>query len=151
MGIVKYFNEMTETVRCRNCFFFFEFSLEDIFSLLLEIKEGREREALMWERNMDWLPPVSTLTEDQTCKPGMCPDLASNLQTCTLSVYGTMLQPTEPHWPGQDVEIFTNQIFIYIMLWYRLPNLWHDLKDRVMKGKVNQASINTHQFYKITA
>ena len=30
---------------------------------------GREE-----ERNIDWLPPVHALTQDQTCNLGMCPD-----------------------------------------------------------------------------
>ena len=45
----------------------------------------------MWERNIDWLPPILALTRDPTA-PGYC--------ACNLSVGGTTLQPTEPRWPG---------------------------------------------------
>ena len=49
-------------------------------ALILEKGEGREKER---ERNIDvgnvdWLPPICTLTVDGTCKPGMCPDQESN-------------------------------------------------------------------------
>ena len=34
-------------------------SPEDMFLLILERDKGGEREAtVMWERNMDWLPPI---------------------------------------------------------------------------------------------
>ena len=56
----------------------------------------REGEREMWERNIDQLPSVNALGRDQTCNLGMC--LTRNW-THNLSVYGTMLQPTEP--PGQ--------------------------------------------------
>ena len=59
-------------------------------------KRERERER---ERDIDWLPPIYTLTRDPTHKPGMCPDWESNLQLFFPLVYGMVLQPTEP--PGQ--------------------------------------------------
>ena len=34
----------------------------------------------MWERNIDPLPPVYSLTGDRTCNPGMCADWEWNLQ-----------------------------------------------------------------------
>ena len=42
-----------------------------------ERKEGREREGEK-EKNVNWLPPVCTLTRDLTCNLGMCPDQESN-------------------------------------------------------------------------
>ena len=39
-----------------------------------------ERETLMWEGNIDWLPPICTSTGDQTHNLGMCPDWGSDLQ-----------------------------------------------------------------------
>ena len=53
--------------------------------------EEKRRDTLMWERNIDQLPPVYTLTGDQTCNLDMCPNRGSNTH---LLVYGTMLQPT---------------------------------------------------------
>ena len=63
-------------------FLFFKSSPEDIFSLLLEREErrGEGRETLMWERSVDWLPPVSTWNRDWTHNLCMCPDQASNPQ-----------------------------------------------------------------------
>ena len=52
----------------------------------------------MWERNIDQLPPVYTLTRDWTRNPGMCLDQELNPQP--FLVHGMTLQPTEP--PGQD-------------------------------------------------
>ena len=42
-------------------------------------REG-ERETLMWERNINWLPPLHTLTGDQTHHLGMRPDRGLNPQ-----------------------------------------------------------------------
>ena len=46
-----------------------------------EKQGGGERETLMRERNIDQLPPIHTLTEDQTHNLGMCPDRGLNPQT----------------------------------------------------------------------
>ena len=61
--------------------------------------EGREgeEEKHQCERNIDWLPLACAPTGNQTCNSGMCP---AGVGTRDLSVRGTMLQPTEPHWPG---------------------------------------------------
>ena len=45
-----------------------------------ERERERERDTMMWERNINLLPPVHTLTRDATHKPGMCPDSESNQQ-----------------------------------------------------------------------
>ena len=65
---------------------FFKSSPEDIFSLLLESEEGRERNSDV--RNINCLPPIQAWTEDHlhsdggpTHNLGMCPDWESNLQT----------------------------------------------------------------------
>ena len=80
--------------------FFFLFSPEDIFSLLLGREEGRDR-------NMDWFCPVHTHSRDQTSNPGVYPDWELNPQTFS---YRMMLQPTEPHWPGLRLIIFKSRI-----------------------------------------
>ena len=41
---------------------------------------AREREPVMWERNIDWLPPIRAPTRDWTWNLGMCPDQESNPQ-----------------------------------------------------------------------
>ena len=46
---------------------------------------------------------------DQSHSLGMCPDWESN---CDLSVYGTMLQQTEPLDPGQSKCLYAE------LLWY---------------------------------
>ena len=45
-------------------------------------EKGREteREASMWERNIDRLSPLLTLTKDRTWNLDMCPDGESNLR-----------------------------------------------------------------------
>ena len=48
-------------------------------SLILETKEGRERETSMWERNINQLPLIHDPTRDQTHTPGMCSDQEPNL------------------------------------------------------------------------
>ena len=60
----------------------------------------RQRETSTWTRNIDWLPPVSTLTGDQTHSLGMCPDQGSNPQPS--DVWDNI--PTEP--PGQSSLTF---------------------------------------------
>ena len=50
---------------------------------------GRWGKTLMWERNMDRLPPVHTLTRNRTC---------------SILVYRWMLQPTEPPATGPELE-----------------------------------------------
>ena len=49
----------------------------------------------MWERNIDQLPLIHTPTGDQTYNLAICRNQARE-----LSVYGIMIQPTEPHQPG---------------------------------------------------
>ena len=73
------------------------------YVLIWEREEGKEserqrgRKTSTWERNLNWLPPVHTLTRDQTHNLGMCSDRESSSQP--FLVYRTMFQPAEP--PGQ--------------------------------------------------
>ena len=50
--------------------------------LILEREEvgERERETLMWERNIDWLPLVRSSNRDQTHNLCVCTDWKSKLQ-----------------------------------------------------------------------
>ena len=72
------------------------------FSLLLWRERKGERETLMWEGNIYWVPLVCTLTRGcmdggETHNQGMCPDWVLNPQPFS---YGTVFQPTEPPQPG---------------------------------------------------
>ena len=65
--------------------------------MLIEFKERgmegeKDGEKHQCERNIDLLPPQCALTGNQTHN---------------LSVFGTMLQPTEPHQPGLK-KVFKN-------------------------------------------
>ena len=60
--------------------------------LVLDIGEGRQRERDIDVRNINWLSLVYAATS-------VCA-LTGN-QTHDLSLYGMMLQPAEPHQPGQ--------------------------------------------------
>ena len=77
-------------------FYFFKFLMfENLFItmdicrwryFLVAFREwGRERETSMWERDFNWLSPISTPTGDWTRNLGMCLDPQSN---CNLSVKG---------------------------------------------------------------
>ena len=75
--------------------FFFLSSLENFFfPLLLEREKGREREV------SDAFLSVYVHTRNRICNVGTFPDRELNPQPFG---YGTTLQPTEPHWPGQAV------------------------------------------------
>ena len=98
-------------------FLFFYPHLRTFFSLLLERKEGRERNIDAKEKH--WLaashshlgclpfPPgqgmVHTWTRVWIHNPSMSPDLELNLQPFG---YGSTLQPTEPHWLGLQWELY---------------------------------------------
>ena len=83
---------------------------------------GRERETLMWERNIDWLPSVCTLTRAQNPSLGMCSDWDSNLQH--FSVHDNA--PTEPHWPGLYKCFYKARIISLIeRFWSKPTSLWN--------------------------
>ena len=74
------------------------------FFLLLEREEGREG-SIDAGKKIQLVAPVHakpgtlcTQTRDGTFNLSMCPDQELNPQHFG---YGIMLQPTEPHWPGQ--------------------------------------------------
>ena len=92
------------------CSFFLNHHLRKCL-LILERGRGerneraRERETLTGERKTSVFLLIHTLTADHTCNLGMGPVQESNPQ---LLVYRTMLQPSKPHWPGQDVLFITS-------------------------------------------
>ena len=77
-------------------------------------KRKRERQTSMLKRNIDQLPLPCVPTRDWTCNPGMC--TARNRTTNGL-VYGMMLQPTEPHWPGLSFVFLIKDILV-VVRWY---------------------------------
>ena len=69
------------------CFlFYFLSSPEDILNNFRERWREGERETLMWERQINWLPLICACTGNWTCNLSMCP---TRKQTCSLLVYGT--------------------------------------------------------------
>ena len=95
--------------------FFKKSSPEDIFFIAFR-ERGRER-TLMCKRSNNWLPPKCTWTGDWTCNLRMCPDQESNLQPFG---YETMLQLTEPHWPGIFFFLSSSKnMLIYFRDWGR--------------------------------
>ena len=72
-----------------------------MFLLLWERENGgvgkgevkRERQRNVDVRNIDLLPPKCSPTGSRTCNLGMCSELG---YTYNLSVFGVMIQPTEP-------------------------------------------------------
>ena len=65
-------------------------------------KRRRERETLMWERNIDCLLSHTHLEIEPTTLE--CALIRN--QTLNFSVYGTALQPTDPHQPGSNEYAF---------------------------------------------
>ena len=85
---------------------FFSCSFKKIFHLFIFRERGREgergvRRTAVWERNVNWLPLVCTLTRNQTRNPRMCPDWELNQLPFTLR---DDAQATEPHQSGLYVH-----------------------------------------------
>ena len=53
----------------------------------------------MWERSINWPPLACTLTKDQNCSPGVCPDWESDLQPSGVQ------DDAEPHQPELTVVL----------------------------------------------
>ena len=79
--------------------FFFNSSPEN---MLIDFRErGRRKETLMWEKNIDWLPPVCALTRDRTHSP---------------LLHGMMLQPTDPYSHRNKGYILWSNLLLYTFL-----------------------------------
>ena len=63
--------------------------LMNLFIYLQREKNGGE-----WERNIHWFSLVHVLSWDQTCNPGMCPDLGTNRQPFTCRMRPSLLSHT---------------------------------------------------------
>ena len=78
-----------------------------------DTKRETERETLVLERNIDWLPLTSARTGDGTHSPGMCPDQGLNLQPWHI---GMTLSPTELPRQGEAKIFLTNlQIVVFVV------------------------------------
>ena len=94
---------------------FFSFFLSFLLFFYRE-REGkggkkRGRESSMWERNINQLPLICTLSRDQTCNLGMCPDQETNWQPFTL---WDDPQTTESHWWG-PMSIFNTAVIVVLL------------------------------------
>ena len=76
------------------------------FSLFVCWKRGRERETLMWERNINGPPPLAHRRVGRTCNLGTCPDPEFNLPPFGLE---DDTQPTDPHQPGSFLLVFKEE------------------------------------------
>ena len=76
-----------------------------MYVLFLERLEEKQKETLVWERNMDWLLPKHTTSRDRTRALGMCPDQES---THGGLVYWVTLPPTEHPGRGLGVVLWAN-------------------------------------------
>ena len=114
---------------CQPLFFLFKkifvSSSEDIFSFLLEREEKRENHQCEREASIGCLPnaprpgTVHSLTGDGNHSLGMCPEQEPNPQPFG---YGTMLQPTEPHWPGLPGTVLSSLHLISQLIF--VASLW---------------------------
>lgn len=68
--------------------------------------EGRSRETPMRETNV---PSVASYAPQLGTEPIIEVCALTGSGTCDLLVYGMVLQPTEPHWPGFFVLFFNSQ------------------------------------------
>ena len=96
--------------------FYLSFIFKHFLKTFIDFREtGREkeREILMWDRNIDWLLPIHTPTGNWTCNLSMCPDWELNSHP-----FGVRddTPTTEPHQPGLfGFKIFySNVILFYI-------------------------------------
>ena len=102
--------------------YFFNLIWGHFFPIAFTERE-REREASMWESNiigcLSYAPQLGT--EPATLACALTRDW-----TCSLSVYKTMLQPTEPHWPG------LNDVFLKV----RLDEAYIKFKQSTLRKKI---------------
>ena len=109
---------LRETVGCLfySLYVFLILTWDHCFIALFRERE-RERETVMWETNIDWLPSPRTLIREGTCNLSMCPDWELNLRPF---IYRMLFQPSKSHWPRLTVLLFKN---IYSLRNF-LRNLW---------------------------
>ena len=91
-------SKWTQTEKIYTFMFFYSFKNMCVGFRKRRREKERERKTSMWERNIDWLPPICTLTRDWTRHLGLHLCLAQESNFQPLGVPAT-LQPTEPHWP----------------------------------------------------
>lgn len=112
LGNAKYVNRCSRKQRYtiwvwslgwQNVLFFILFQGHTFFSWLRDRERGRE---ISIGRLL-----VRAPAGDRSCSLGMWVCLLARNQTCELLVYCTMLQQTEPHWPGWHNVHFNQHCF----------------------------------------
>ena len=91
---------------CMYLFIYLLLSPEDIFSLLLEREEGRWG----WEEKGREREICCLLAHTPTREPTTWVCALTRNRTHDPSVYTTMFQPTEPHYPGLDWNFFLQDL-----------------------------------------
>ena len=94
---------LTSSTKCKSPYFLSLNTRIYLLTLVRGGEEGREREALMWERNIIQLPPVPALTGNWTPNLGMCPD--RGIETTALWYMGwcfnqlsNLVRASRPFW-----------------------------------------------------
>ena len=102
-------------------------SLISVFLILIQGYFFMASRGRRWERekeregNIDRLPSCTLPTGDCFCNLGSCPDWESNPD---LSVNGTVLQPTEPHWPELLFISFLNIVESLKYEWHTINSIY---------------------------
>ena len=106
------------TVFCFDLILFWIFYNFYLFIYLRKGKGGRkrERETLIWERNIDWLPRIHASMRVWTCNPGKCLDWELNQRPFPL---WDDTQPTELPLSGLDfLLVVIIEVFLeFLLLW----------------------------------
>ena len=96
-----------------------------MFLLILEKGRERERETSLWERNIDWLPPVPALIGDWTHNLGTCPDWESSPQPFGVRDDAPANWTTQAGLECEFIEAFFDAVFLFWMKCkYHINSRW---------------------------
>ena len=104
-----------------------------------ETGRERERRTSMWERNINWLPPVYTPTGDWTHNQACA---LTRDQSHSALVYGMMLQPTESPGQGWTVLLTMVKMVSFMLGTFCHNKTWKKLYDSADKFRDWTASIS---------
>ena len=101
-----------------SCNFFFLSLPRTFFHCFIEREEGRERKTErhinVWERNINWLPPICTLTGGWAHNLGLCPDWGSNPQPFSLWDYAPTNWATQARGVSWIFDVVMGKYHIYL-------------------------------------